>query len=274
MRGAPVERRIPALVLLVCAAIALCPGVARAGVADQVGATFGLMIQDIVGSFAPLEGLVVAAEGDRVFIDLAQREGVLIGQEFAVFRKGDVFRHPLTRRPLGRFEDILGHAQVRRVFERFSEAAFIPAPGQAEPRPEDGVRITRGRIKVAVPPPLDLTERPADLRRVPFMIALGLEDTKRFQAVDPGVVRDSLLNQGTRVEEILVLPEKALSLGRPLEVDGWLIAVLLERRGVIYLDVTWVSAVTGRPLFSRRMALTRPDTVAAQRFPWEPLPAD
>jgi hypothetical protein len=255
-------------------ALALAPGMAGAGIADQVGATFGLMIHDIVGSFAPHEGLVVAVDGDRVFVDLAQRDGVVIGQEFAVFRKGEVFRHPLTRRTLGRFEDILGHAQVRRVFERFSEAAFIPVAGRPEPRPEDGVRITRGRIKVAVPPPLDLTDRPADLRRVPFMIALGLEDTKRFQAIDPGVVRDTLLNQGARVEEILVVPEKAVGLGGPLEIDGWLISVLLERRGVLYLDITWVSAVTGRALFSRRMALTRADTVAGQRFPWEPLPAD
>jgi hypothetical protein len=32
---------------------------------------------------------------------------------------------------------------------------------------------------------------------------------------------------------------------------AWLIPVLIERRGVTYLDVTWISAVTGAPLFSR-----------------------
>jgi hypothetical protein len=248
-------------------------GVAAAGVADQVGATFGLMIADVVRAFAPVEGMLVAVEGDRVYVDLAERDGVRIGQELTVFRKTEVFRHPLNKRPLGRFEEVLGYAQVRRVFDRFSEADFIRAESTLSPRPEDGVRITRGRIKIAVPPPIDLTGSGADLRRVPYMVALGLEQTRRFQAVDPGTVRDTLLARGARVEEVLVVPERAVALGKGLEVQGWVIPVLLERRGVAYLDVTWVSAVSGRPLFSRRMALTRADA-AAQRFPWEPVPAD
>ena len=60
---------------------------------------------------------------------------------------------------------------------------------------------------------------------------------------------------------------------KPLEVTGWIVPVLLERRGVTYLDVTWVSAVTGAALFSRRLALTRAES-ADQRFPWEPVPQD
>src|SRR5207247_8172210 len=134
---------------------------------------------------------------------------------------------------------------------------FIPLTGKPSVGPEDGVRITRGRIRVAVPPPLDLTKSQADLRRVPFMMALGLDQTKRFQTVDPGTVRDLLLNQRTRAEELLARPEKAVVLSRTLEVAGWLIPVLIERAGVTYLDLTWVSAITGRPLFSRDRKSTR-----------------
>jgi hypothetical protein len=57
-------------------------------------------------------------------------------------------------------------------------------------------------------------------------------------------------------------------------VTGWLVPVLLERRGVTYLDVTWVSAVTGAALFSRRMAITRAGGAGEQRFPWEPRAED
>jgi hypothetical protein len=252
---------------------ALGAGRAVAGVADQVGATFGLMIQDVVDAFPPVEGLVVAVEGDRMYLDLTERDGVQVGQEFTVFRKGDVFRHPVNGRPIGRYEEVLGHAQVQRVSPQFSEAAYVPIEGRPAARPEDGVRITKGRIRVAVAPPTDLTAANADLRRVPFMLAHALSETKRFQSADPAVVQELLLTQKTRSEELLVRPDKAVSVAKSLEVTGWLVPVLLERRGVTYLDVTWVSAVTGAALFSRRLALTRVEA-ADQRFPWEPVPRD
>ena len=257
----------------------LCPLVlagspGEAGLADQVGATFGLLVQEVMNAFPAVEGLVVSVDGDRVYLDLTEKDGVQRGQEFTVFRKGEEFVHPFTRKPLGRFEDVLGYAQITRVEPRFSEALFIPVPEREKVAAEDGVRITRGRIKVAVAPTLDLTKAQADLRRVPFMIALGLDQTKRFQAVDPGVVQELFLNKRARIEELLVRPERAVSLGRTLDVSGWLVPVLIDRRGVTYLDVTWISAVTGTPLFSRRQALTRAQGASEQRFPWEPLPED
>jgi len=255
-------------------AVAASAAPASAGTADQVGATFGLMLQDVVAAFPPVEGMVVAVEGDRIYLDLTEKDGVHPGQEFTIFRKGDVFRHPINGRAIGRFEEVLGHAQVQRVSPQFSEAVYVPADGQSLARVEDGVRITKGRIRVAVAPTTDLTKANADLRRVPFMLAHALSETKRFQSADPSVVQELMLNQKTRSEELLVRPDKAVAVAKPLEVTGWLVPVLIERRGVTYLDVTWVSAVTGAALFSRRLALTRAETTAEQRFPWEPVPQD
>lgn len=266
-------RRAVALSLLVLALTCL-GGPVGAGTADQVGATFDLLLQDVVGAFPPVEGLVVQVESDRLFIDLTEKSGVQPGQEFSVFRKGEVFRHPINGRPLGRFEDILGYAQIVRMHPQYAEALFVPEEGKPPPQPEDGVRITKGRIRVAVAPATDLTKANADLRRVPFMIAHALEQTKRFQVADPSTVQEQLLSQKTRSEELLVSPGKAKTSGKSLEVIGWLVPVLLERRGVTYLDVTWVSAVTGTALFSRRAALTRAEGSAEQRFPWEPVPTD
>lgn len=266
-------RRAVALSLVVLALTCL-GGPADASIADQVGATFDLLIQDVVGAFPPVEGLVVQVESDRLFIDLTEKSGVQPGQEFSVFRKGEVFRHPINGRPLGRFEDILGYAQIVRMHPQYAEALFVPEEGKPPPQPEDGVRITKGRIRVAVAPATDLTKANADLRRVPFMIAHALEQTKRFQVADPSTVQEQLLSQKTRSEELLVSPGKAKTSGKSLEVIGWLVPVLLERRGVTYLDVTWVSAVTGTALFSRRAALTRAGGSAEQRFPWEPVPTD
>ncbi len=258
-------------VLIVAASLAAAP--AHAGLADRIGATFGLMESEFIKTFQPLEGLVVAVDGTTLYLDFSAKDNVQAGQEFTVFRKGEVFRHPLTGKPLGRFEEVLGYAHVRRVEPKFAEATFVPIQGKPGPRAEDGVRITRGRIKVAVTPLIDLTRSNADLRRVPFLLSTALDRTKRFQVADPLAVVDLFAN-GFRVEEMIARPAKAIERGRSLDVAWWLVPILIERGGVTYLDATWISAVTGTPLFSRRQALMRPETTEEQRFPWEPAVED
>lgn len=262
------------LVGLVAALVATAPLAAHGGMADRAGNTFVLMADDFVKAFQPLEALVVQVEGDTIFLDVGEGGGAQPGQELLVYRKGDAFSHPITGKPLGRYEDVLGYAQIRRVQPRFSEARFIPAPDKPRPEAEDGARITSGRIRVAVTPVIDLTGKEADLRRVPFMIATTLERSKRFQVVDPLAVSDMLVSSSVRVEEVLARPERAARVAKNLEVTAWLVPILVERRGVVALDVTWISAVTGSALFSRRQALVTGGAVEEQRFPWEPRAED
>jgi len=263
------------VVLLVLGVLAAASD-AAAGMADRVGATFMLMSEDFIKAFNPLEGLVVGVDENVVYVDLGESRGAQVGQEFTIFRKGDEFRHPLTRRVLGRYEEVLGYAQIRRVQPRFSEAAYVPIDGKAAPAPDDGVRITRGRIKVAITPVLDLTQSTTkpDLRRVPYLLAVVLEGSKRFQVVDPLTVGEAFAVGGSHVQEVLALPERAVRISKRFDVAGWIVPVLIERRGVVYLDATWISAVTGTALFSRREPLLPPSAAEEQRFPWEPVSED
>ncbi|MGH7277777.1 MAG: hypothetical protein ACREJG_03730 [Candidatus Rokuibacteriota bacterium] len=262
-------RRLGAGVLLT-AVLALAPLAASAGMADRVGATFAVIAEELIEAFQPVEGLVVAVDGGSMFLDLGEEAGVQPGQELTVFRRGEVFRHSFTGKALGRYEEVLGHAQITRVEPKFSEAAFVPLGDRPAPRPEDGVRITRGPIKVAITPPLDLGTGDGDLRRVPYLIATVLDRSRRFQVVDPLAVADMFVDGSVRVEEVLARPERAVRIAKNLDVAGWLVPIVLERRGVLYLDVTWISAVTGTPLFSRRQALLPASAAEEQRFPWEP----
>jgi hypothetical protein len=43
---------------------------------------------------------------------------------------------------------------------------------------------------------------------------------------------------------------------------------------VTYLDVTYISAITGTALISRRLPLVTASATEEQRFPWEPRPED
>jgi hypothetical protein len=261
-----------AILVSLALAVVVAP-VAHAGVADRAGNTFGFMVDEFVKVFQPVEGVVVQLEGDVIYLDLGAAQSH-VGQELTIFRKGEPFVHPLTGKPLGRYEKVLGYAQIRQVSARFSEARFVPIEGQPRPEPDDGARITRGRIRVAITPVLDLTETKADLRRVPYLLAVPLERSKRFQVVDPLAVSDKLANLSVRLEEVLARPERALLAARSLDVNGWLVPMLIERRGVTYLDVTWISAVTGTALLSRREPLVPAGAVEEQRFPWEPKAED
>ena len=256
------------LALLVTAAVTVRPAIAA--FADRVGATFVLMAEDFIKAAQPIEATVVSLEGDVVYLDVGERAGAQVGQELALFRKGDSFLHPITGRPLGRFEEPLGYAQIRRVYPQFAEAVYVPRPDTPRPQASDGARITRARIRIAVTPVLDLTAGKADVRRVPFLIASVLERSKRFQVADPLAVADVFSDGAMKVEELLGRPERATRTAQRLEVTGWLVPVLLERSGVIYLDATWISAITGTPLFSRRQPLLPPGASEEQRFPWEP----
>jgi hypothetical protein len=245
-------------------------GSAAAGLADRAGATFALLAQAFVEAFQPIEALVIHVDGDRLYLDIGTGTAQ-VGQELTVFRKGEPFSHPLTGKPMGRYEETLGHARITRVFARYSEARYLPLSG-TPPAPEDGARISRGRIRVAVTPVIDLTGRDEDLRRVPYMIAVSLERSKRFQVVDPLAVSDMLASASVRSEEVLARPERAVRAAKNLDVAGWIVPILLERGGSTYLDVTWISALTGTPVLSRRQPLLPPGAAEEHRFPWEPRP--
>src|SRR5207247_2676033 len=96
-----------------------------------------------------------------------------------------------------------------------------------------------------------------DLRRVPYLLRTVLERSKRFQVVDPIAVGDMFASGGLRVEEMLARPERAVRAAKNLDVAGWVVPVLLERRGGVTLDVTYISAITGVALFSRDRKSTR-----------------
>jgi hypothetical protein len=249
---------------------AIAVGLAAAGMADRLGGTFMLMADEFIQAFQPVEGVVVSMEGDEIFLDIGATRGGQVGQEYTIYRKGATFMHPLTGRPLGRYEEVLGWAQVRRVQPEFSVATFVPALDKPRPVPEDGARITRGRIRIAVAPVLDMTATGSDLRRVPYLIATALERSKRFQVVDPLAVSDMFASGSLRVEEMLARPERAVRAAKNLDVAGWVVPMLLERRGSVTLDVTYISAITGMALFSRRLTVLPNSAGEEQRFRWEP----
>ena len=140
-------------------------------------------------------------------------------------------------------------------------------------RVEDLVRVTRGRIRVAVAPILDLTGSRLDAKRAPYLLAAALERTGRFAPTDPQAVSDLMAEARVRTVDLFTMPALAIQLSQKLEVEGWVIPLLVEVGGTPVVDATWVSAITGTPLFSRRHSLIPASPETQRRFPWEPPPA-
>ena len=240
--------------------------------ADRVAATFGLMAEDFIKAFQPSRARR-GVEATAIYLDVGE-EGRAGGAGVHDLPQGRGVRHPAHRQARSAATRTSSATRRSAGGRRFSEAAYVPVPGQPRREPEDGARITRGRIKVAITPVLDLDPGQADLRRVPFLLAGGSSARSASRSSTPSRCRTCSSTGGAARGGGAGLPERAVRIGRHLDVAGWIVPVLIERRGVIYLDVTWISAVTGTALFSRRQPLVAAAAAEEQRFPWEPRAED
>ena len=80
---------------------------------------------------------------------------------------------------------------------------------------------------------MDMTGTKADVRRVPFIVAAGLEQTKRFQVVDPLAVSELFASGSVKIEDVLARPERGHAGARSLELAGWVVPMLIDRRGTV-----------------------------------------
>ena len=102
---------------------------------------------------------------------------------------------------------------------------------------------------------------------------MDLSKTKEFGIFQAGNMPEHLLLYvlgQTGADAVAVVFERVPALR--LKED--LVPILVRRGAVTYLDTTWVSAVTGTALFSRRDALQNVTSTEEQRFPWEPVSED
>src|SRR5262249_60276401 len=63
-------RGVPGVLGTAVLAGVLIAGPAAAGLADRIGATFTMMADEFIQAFQPVEGIVVSAEGEEIFLDI------------------------------------------------------------------------------------------------------------------------------------------------------------------------------------------------------------
>jgi VCBS repeat protein len=244
-----------------CALIVVLGAAFEVRAQGQLSRSMERLSAEIVNLFPKVEGDVVKVEGNQVFVTLGAPDNIHEGMVLSIFRKGDEFKHPLTGVVLGRFEDDLGALIISKVSESYSSGTVRLAKANVNVRPGDRVRITKGKISLALFPIKgdlpdwvsreELTER--------FRIAL--EQTGRFQVTAADNVRVYLTEKGIQADE--TIPQDALArMAEDLRVTY---AVALRTRQVgndSVLEASLTGLTLQRTLLTSSAILAEPEAVA------------
>ena len=166
---------------------------------------------------------MVSVEGPEIFLDVNAETGAVLGQGVHDLPQGrGRSAHPITGKLLGRYEEILGHAVgAARLPALLGRRATWRRPR----RRGRGRRTARGSRAPAsgsaVTPVMDMTGTQADVRRVPFLIAAGLEQIQALPGRRPaGGERRCSPAAACSVEDVLARPERAHARARGTSERG------------------------------------------------------
>ena len=167
-----------------------------ADVLQDLGGTYQKTAEQLAAAFPRVELRVTAVTGITIRVEGPAVESLRPGLELTLFRRGEMFRHPVTNQPLGHAEQVLGTLVVTAVEPGAATGRLVPAVGRAAPAPipGDGARITAGRLPVAVLPTSGVQAAfdSADQTQLLLVARFSaiLEKTGRFLSVDPQRVLD------------------------------------------------------------------------------------
>jgi hypothetical protein len=112
--------------------------------ADKHDSVFALR-DSVLSYFYPANGLIAGIEKDTVIIKVQSDKKFNKGTRFSVFRKGKPYYHPVTEKPIGITEDLIGSVEIKEA----DKDAYICRIVSGDPEIGDIVRITSSRIKLA-----------------------------------------------------------------------------------------------------------------------------
>jgi hypothetical protein len=252
------------LPLLAAVCLLGAPSPARGDVLQDLGATFEQVAREMAAAFPKIEARVAAVDGSEVRLAGPGVGTLRPGLELTAYRPGEVFRHPITDKPLGRTEEEVATLVILGGAGDEATARVAVTEGARAPMVGDGARITAGRIPVAVLPPVGVGAPDQEGQTVLLLVSRFsalLEKTGRFLALDPGRVLEEATGSAGA---------SPLELARRLKVSAVVTSRMTRAEGARHLEATWISGRTGATLFATRTPLVR--AVYPPRFAWEQTP--
>ncbi|MDC1123404.1 VCBS repeat-containing protein, partial [Nitrospinaceae bacterium] len=207
----------------------------------QSDATLDRIVSQIESLYPPLEGYVIAVEGNGLTLDLKRGMAVKKGDRLKLIRYGRELFHPVTKKKVGRKETDLGEVEILEVRKDFSHARSLNPT--ALPKEGDGVRSPFQKLTFLVAPPNIKTRKKIDADRLRLNLEKKLNRHPRFEvpAFDFGLwMIDEKLN------ETSALKSKSLRrLKRKVNIDLILIPNVHTIKGKMVLSYKLVSSKDG-----------------------------
>ena len=207
----------------------------------QSDATLDRIVSQIESLYPPLEGYVIAVEGNGLTLDLKRGMAVKKGDRLKLIRYGRELFHPVTKKKVGRKETDLGEVEILEVRKDFSHARSLNPT--ALPKEGDGVRSPFQKLTFLVAPPNIKTRKKIDADRLRLNLEKKLNRHPRFEvpAFDFGLwMIDEKLN------ETSALKSKSLRrLKRKVNVDLILIPNVHTIKGKMVLSYKLISSKDG-----------------------------
>jgi hypothetical protein len=212
----------------------------------------------MVDLFPKVEGDVVKVDGHQAYITLGAPDQMREGMELSVFRKGDEFKHPLTGAVLGRFEDDLGVIILNKVSETYSSGTVRLAKPNVNVKAGDRVRITKGKIHLAVLPLRGDMPDWVSREEIGERFRLALEQTGRFQVTAADNVRVYLAEKGIQSDE--TLSQEVLSrMAEDLRVTYAVVPRTRQIGNESVLEVSLTGLTLQRTLLTSSAILSQPE---------------
>ena len=133
-------------------------------------ASLDRLVGQIESMFPPVEGYVIAVDGELLTLDLKQGQAIQPGDRLNVIRYGKDIIHPVTKKKVGRKETDLGSVEITEVRKDFSLGTFDDPAVKIQAG--DGVQSPFQKLAFIIAPPKIETKKRVDADR----LRLNLED--------------------------------------------------------------------------------------------------
>ncbi len=113
---------------------------------------------DRINVITPLKGYVVDVSGAYAYINLGEKDGARIGQEFLVFADGNVIRDPVTGEVLSSEKKPIARILIASTYERFSFGLIYATNSPQANVPVENVAYDPRPVFSVVQPSMSLIE--------------------------------------------------------------------------------------------------------------------
>ena len=155
-----------------------------------------ILVEELHKFFPQVKGTVVSIRDEKVFIDIGAKEQLAVGAQLALFAEGIDIIDPKTQKVLGKYEEQIGAIHITEIQDQFSVAKVLWTKPGVEIFQGMHVGQFSGKIKLAVLPVSDLTEKNLQVDSAYELFVDAVASDERFTVFDEADIKSAAIKAG------------------------------------------------------------------------------